>query len=190
MEHWQMKSLKSVVAIVMMAAVAMVAVPVQAEDADITAKLQDKVAELSLEQQAALLLLLDQLSSATCPVADAEEAASDDPAEGAMAVVKAFGAAAVEGNIDGMLECIADSFDNAELGDKDGVKAFLSEAADMGYMDDLEVSYEDAEAEVDGEQVIIYPVDIMGAFGSVTYEYVIEKVDGKWMIVDMEGYGL
>ena len=186
-----MKSLKNLVAIVMMAAVVMVAVPVQAQDADITAKLQDKVAELSLEQQAALLLLLDQLSGATCPAAGAEEtAASDDPAEGAMAVVKAFGAAAVEGNIDGMMDCIADSFDNAELGGKDGVRSFMEEAADMGYMDDLEVSYEDAEAEVDGEQVIIYPVDIMGAFGSVTYEYVLEKVDGKWLIVDMEGYGL
>lgn len=165
--------------------------------ADVTADLQKKVSELSTEQQAALLLLLDQLAAqggaAAAPAAAPAEAAAApaaDPKAACKAVIEQFAAAAAKEDMDGMMAVFSDSFEHYQYGDKAGVKEFLQQSADMGYLEGIEFSMEDAEFEVDGETISVYPVDVEGSFGSITFEYVLKKEGDAWKIVEFDASGL
>ncbi len=167
--------------------------------ADVTADLQKKVSELSTEQQAALLLLLDQLAAqgggaaaapAAAAPAEAAAAPAADPKAACKAVIEQFAAAAAKEDMDGMMAVFSDSFEHYQYGDKAGVKEFLQQSADMGYLEGIEFSMEDAEFEVDGETLSVYPVDVEGSFGSITFEYVLKKEGDAWKIVEFDASGL
>lgn len=168
---------------------------VQTAQADVAAELQKKVAALSTEQQAALLLLLDQLGSngaaAEAPAAEAAAApAADDPQEACKAVINTFATSAAKEDLDGMLSVFSDSFEHYQYGDKAGIKEFLQQSADMGYLEGIEFSMEDAEFEMDGDTMSVYPVDVEGSFGSITFEYILKKEGDAWKIVEFDASGL
>ena len=168
---------------------------VQSAQADVAAELQKKVAGLSTEQQAALLLLLDQLGSAgaaaEAPAAEAAAApATDDPQEACKAVINTFASSAAKEDLDGMLSVFSDSFEHYQYGDKAGIKEFLQQSADMGYLEGIEFSMEDAEFEMDGDTMSVYPVDVEGSFGSITFEYILKKEGDAWKIVEFDASGL
>ncbi len=58
------------------------------------------------------------------------------------------------------------------------------------YADDTEVSTEDVEFEEDGENLIIYPVDVEGPWGSATLEFVAKLEGGAWKIVGVDASGI
>ncbi|MFP4502136.1 MAG: hypothetical protein ACLFTT_14130 [Candidatus Hydrogenedentota bacterium] len=118
----------------------------------------------------------------------AEEAAS--PADQAIDVSKSWGAALAEQDLDTIMSYFAEDFEHYEYGDKLGIRDFIGQAIDMGYLEDLEVYTDDAEAEVDGEEVIVYPIELMGAFGAVTFELVFAEKDGEMKIVGMDASGI
>ncbi len=118
----------------------------------------------------------------------AEEAAS--PADQALDVAKGWGAALAEQDLDKIMSFFAEDFEHYEYGDKLGIRDFIGQAIDMGYLEDLEVYTDDAEAEVDDDEVIVYPIEIMGAFGSVTFELIFAEKDGEMMIVGMDASGI
>lgn len=134
-------------------------------------------------------------ASATCgvPAAQAvcEEAApSVSPEDAALAAAKAWGEALAGQDMDNILAAFADDFEHYEYGDKQGIGDFIGQAIDMGYLEDLEVYLDDAEVEIDGEELIVYPVELMGAFGSVTFELVFEQRDGKMLITTLDASGI
>lgn len=165
---------------------------VQPVFADVTADLQKKVSELSTEQQAALLLLLDQLAAqgAAPAAAPAAAAPADDPKAACKAIIEKFAASAAKEDMDGMMSVFSDSFEHYQYGDKAGVKEFLQQSADMGYLEGIEFSMEDAEFEADGDTMSVYPVDVEGSFGSITFEYVLKKEGDAWKIVEFDASGL
>lgn len=170
-----------------------VAACMQTAQADVTAELQKKVASMSTEQQAALLLLLDQLGSASGEAAAPAEAAAApaaDPSEACKAVIGIFAAAAAKEDLDGMISVFSDSFEHYQYGDKEGVKEFLQQSADMGYLEGIEFSMDDAEFELDGDTMSVYPVDVEGSFGSITFEYILKKEGDAWKIVEFDASGL
>jgi hypothetical protein len=123
--------------------------------------------------------------------AAAEEAApAASPEEAALAAAKAWGEALASQDMDKIMAVFADDFEHYEYGDKQGISDFISQAVDMGYLEDLEIFMDDAEVEIDGEEVIVYPVELMGAFGSVTFELVFEDRDGKMLITTMDASGI
>lgn len=174
----------------------------QPASADATADLQKKVSELSTEQQAALLLLLDQLTAAkggeaAAPAeaakpadAAAPAAAPTDPKEAAKAVIQKFADAAKKEDVDGMVSVFSDKFEHYQYGDKNGMKEFLQQSKDMGYLEGIEFNLNDAEFEADGDKLSVYPVDVEGSFGSITFEYVLQKEGNEWKIVEFDASGL
>ncbi len=175
-----------------MVGVGVIAASMQTAQADVTADLQKKVASLSTEQQAALLLLLDQLGSASGEAAAAPAAAApaSDPKEACKAAIGIFAAAAAKEDLDGMISVFSDSFEHYQYGDKAGVKEFLQQSADMGYLEGIEFSMDDAEFELDGDTMSVYPVDVEGSFGSITFEYILKKEGDAWKIVEFDASGL
>jgi len=137
--------------------------------------------------------------SAPCPAAAAAaapaeaapaEATTAKPGDKAVAAAKAWGDALAAQDLEKIMACFADDFEHYEYGDKAGIRDFIGQAMDMGYLEDLEVSVDDAEAEVDGDEVIVYPVELMGAFGSITFELVFEERNGEMKITGMDASGL
>jgi hypothetical protein len=126
------------------------------------------------------------------PAAPAAPAAAPEVPleEQAMAMVQQWVGAAKSKDIDAMMKPFADNYYNAQLGDKQGARDFLKNAMDMGYLDGIEVSMEDAEVELDNGKASIYPVDVDGPFGSVTIEFIAEQVDGTWKLVGLDITGI
>jgi hypothetical protein len=170
---------------------AIFAQPVQAGDADLTAKLKDAVGKLSTEQQAALYLLLSQLAGdgGGAPAAAAAPAAVS-PEEAAKAAIKTFVEAAGKGEYDKMLSIFSDKFEHYEYGDKAGLKDFLTQAGDMGYLEGLELKLDGAEYKLEGDKLTVYPVELSGSFGSLTFEYVFAKEGDTWKVISFDASGL
>lgn len=176
-------------AAVIMGVVLSAAAPASADVAD---ELKAKIESMSTEQQAALLLLLSQLGSAeAAPSGDAAAAATPaDPKEAVKAVIKKFADSAAKGDLEGMLSVFSENFEHYQYGDKKGVGEFLQQSADMGYLEGIEFNMDDAEFEEDGDTISVYPVDVEGSFGSVTFEYILKNEGGEWKIVEFDASGL
>lgn len=89
-------------------------------------------------------------------------------------------------DVDATLPLVADDFEHYEWGDKAGMAEFLQEAADMGYLEDGEVSFDDTEITIEGDVATVYPVDYSASFGSATIEFTLTKRDGGWIITGMD----
>ena len=165
----------------------------------LTAQLNEKIAKLTAEQQAALLLLLNtttggDAAAAAPAAAAAAPAAAADPKAALMDGLKNVLAAAKKEDLDSVMSMISEDFEHPQLGDKAGLKEFLQGAIDMGYIemyaDDTEVSTEDVEFEQDGEELIIYPIDVEGPWGSATLEFTAKQEGGAWKIVSVDASGV
>ncbi|MBI1320622.1 MAG: hypothetical protein GC168_16990 [Candidatus Hydrogenedens sp.] len=175
-------------------ALAVLAVPAHAEGA-LTEKLQGMVSSLSDEQQAALLLLLNSMGgekSAEAPAAAAD--AGGSPEEQFKSAVKMIKQAAIDENVDAVMDLISDDFDHYQVGGKKELRDFIQNAIDMGYVSmyakDIEILTDDTEFEKDGDEIVIYPVDVEGAFGTVTLEFVVKEEGGKYKITTLDISGI
>lgn len=154
----------------------------------IQAKLHAMVDKLTPEQQAALYLLLSELTQQGG--GDQKAAVDTDPLAIAKAKLSSFIEAAGKGDVEGMLANISDSFEHYQLGDKESLGDFLDSAVDMGYLDDLEVKLDEAKLEMDGDTAIIYPVEVSGAFGTGVFEFQAKQENGEWKIVGLDVSGI
>lgn len=173
-------------------------------DSDMYAKLYLLVSELDKQIAKTRDLLAGKGicpmgAAGTCPKAagvcavgapEAAAAAEVSPEEAIMAGVKLFTEKLAKQDIDGLMVAFSDDFENYEYGDKEGMKMFLEQAADMGYLEGLEVSLEDAEVKIDGDEATVYPVDASGAFGSITLELTLSKKNGEWKITGLDAAGM
>lgn len=157
-----------------------------ADAGSLEGKLHALVDQLSPEQQAALYLLLSELTTKPAETA----AAAQDPIAIAKEKLAQFAKAAAAGDVDAMMANISDDFEHYQFGDKEGLRDFLENAADMGYLDDLKVNMEDTEIEKDGDAVILYPVEVEGSFGTGVFEFEAKQVNGEWKITGLDVSGI
>ena len=153
--------------------------PVSADQGD---ELTAAISQLSVEQKAALLVLVKGIVDAKAP--------NLTPEEGAMKTVSAYVKAAEAGDIDGLLACFSEDFDHYELGDKAGLRKFIEGVEAEGMLEDITGDFKDAKAEVEGEKVTVYPVELEGIFGTVTYEFELKAEGGEWKIIAFEMTGV
>lgn len=92
--------------------------------------------------------------------------------------------------IDQMMAPFSDSFKHYEYGDKSGVREFLQQAVDMGYLEAIQVGTEEAEIEISGDEATVYPVKLNGSFGQATIEFTLKNEAGAWRIVGMDISGV
>lgn len=100
--------------------------------------------------------------------------------------------ALVEHNVEKLLSTISESFaaPQMESADKAMLGTFIQQAIDSGYLDDAEVSFEDAEYELKDGEYFIYPIDLMGSAGSVSVELGLKKENGTWLVSSMSVDGI
>lgn len=145
-------------------------------------ELTKAIAQLNPEQKAALLVIVKGIVDA--------KGAKASPTEGAMKTVATYVKATEDGDIDAAMACFSEKFDHYELGDKSGLRAFFEGAEAEGMLEDISGTTEDAEAEVDGDTVTVYPVEMEGIFGTVTFEFELKDEGGEWKIVTLDMTGV
>jgi len=101
------------------------------------------------------------------------------------AVLEKWKAATVAQDIEAQTALLSENFEGSE-GDKAETKAFMQQVKDMGYLDDAEVTLEEAEITIEGDTATVYPIEIVTAMGMATVELELTKEDTGWMITGME----
>lgn len=108
------------------------------------------------------------------------------PEEQIKQTISDWTAATVAKDVDKMMTFVDEDFSSSEWPDKDAYKTFVADSVEMGYLDDLEVSTENAKITFEGEdKATVYPIDITAQFGTATLNVVLEEEDGKWLISDV-----
>jgi hypothetical protein len=156
------------------------------EHGGLTKQLQEKVAALSTEQQAALYLLLSQLTDGEAAPAVAEASPEEIITEG----IQNFFEAAKVGDDETLLSFFSEDFRHFMFGDREGLKGYLADARGMGYLDGIEVDMSYAEFKEEDGKITVYPVDVQGSFGLITFEYVLRPEDGTWRVIELDVEGL
>lgn len=183
-----MKSLKrAFAALLLLVTLSVTGTPLaQAEGTNLTDELKALVADLSTEQQAALLLLITQLKGGGAAEAGADTAAADkSDKDKIMDTINKVKTALETKNIDLLLEAFSPDFEHPQVGGKEEARAMLTMGLQSGYADDGEVSIEDVEIEIDeaAGTATAYPLDLSSPAGSVAAELEFKKeADGSWLI--------
>lgn len=112
------------------------------------------------------------------------------PEEAIIGQTKVFFNKLVNKDLDGAMVVISDKFEHSEYGSKAKVKAFLEEAKQAGYLDDLRLIMDDAEVKFEGDKVVVYPVDMEGPSGSFTLELTCTKEGDTWKLTTMDIFGI
>ncbi|MBW7864949.1 MAG: hypothetical protein H3C30_11125 [Candidatus Hydrogenedentes bacterium] len=93
-------------------------------------------------------------------------------------------------DVDKIMANFSDNFKHYDWKDKAGAKDFIADAKDMGYLEGIEVLLDDMEIKVEGDKATVYPIDISGAFGSLSMELSLAKEGDTWMVVGLDAAGL
>jgi len=101
--------------------------------------------------------------------------------DSAMAALKAQ-------DIDTMVANYADTFESDQGGGIAETKEFLVGAKEQGFLDGIEVDTSSMEIAVDGSKASAKPIDLEGAFGALTLEFELEKIDGAWKVTYQSQY--
>jgi len=171
--------------------------------APLTDTLKEKVAAMSPAQQEALLGLIEAISGGeAAPAVAAADSAIDalDPndestwmpaLQESISIIKQ---AAKDEDVDAVMGLIHDDFEHYQVGGKEDLRDFLQNAIDMGYVsmyaEDIEIYTDDTEFEEDGEEVIIYPIDVELPIASVTLEFVVAPAGDTYKIVTLDVSGI
>jgi hypothetical protein len=147
----------------------------------VDAELTTAIGKLSPEQKAALLVLVKGI---------VEAQVQESPADGAMKTVAAYVKAAESAELETLMNLISDEFSHYEVGDKAGYRSFLEQVKGDGMLEDIKGNLADAKAEVKGDTVTVYPVELEGLFGTVTMEFELKKSGPDWKIVGLDMTGV
>lgn len=165
-------------------ALALVLIPAYRPTAEETveAALTAAIQKLNEEQQAALLVLVNGIVAAA--------ATHESPEAGAMKTVKAYVKAAEDMDVDALMAQISEQFTHEEVADKAALRAFVEQFKTEGKLEDITGNVEAAKTTVTGDEVTVYPVELEGLFGTITYDFRLKKEGDAWKIVGFDMTGL
>lgn len=112
------------------------------------------------------------------------------PEEEIQSTLNTWRSAMATKDLDAIMALFSENFQHFNWRDKEGARQFIQEAIDAGQLDGIEVLLEDAEITVEDQSASVFPVDLMGSFGSLTMELMLAREDGKWLFVGMDAPGL
>ena len=96
----------------------------------------------------------------------------------------------IEHDMDKFLATISENFSARQAPDKATLAGFIEQAIEAGYIEEAEVSLEDAQFTIENDVCGVYPVDLMSVAGSVSVELTFTKEDDKWLVTGMDVDGI
>jgi ketosteroid isomerase-like protein len=89
-------------------------------------------------------------------------------------------------NLDAMMAVYSDAYKGSRGEDKAGVRTFMEQAMQMGYLDGAQVNLEGATTTIEEGKATVAPVSMSTAMGTVTLTIHLAKEEGGWKIVNSE----
>ena len=96
----------------------------------------------------------------------------------------------IEKDLDKFMSTISENFSARQAEDKETLKGFIEQAIEAGYLEEAEVSTEDAQFSIENGVCSVYPVDLASMAGSVAVELTLTKEDTGWMVTGMDVDGI
>ena len=93
-------------------------------------------------------------------------------------------------DIEGIMALFSEQFEHFDWRDKAGARRFIQEAMDIGYLDDVVINLDSAAIKVDGGMASVYPVEISGAFGTLSMELFLTLENGNWLLTGLDAPGM
>lgn len=93
-------------------------------------------------------------------------------------------------NPDAAIAVVSPDFSHVDAGDREGLRRFIADAIDSGYLDDAEADFSGAEYTLEADKARAYPIVINSAAGSATMGVELAKKDSAWMIIGIEIEGI
>lgn len=112
------------------------------------------------------------------------------PEEEVRAVLDAWAEHVERQNLDGMMAFCSADFEDEDFENKAGVRSFIKQAMDMGYLNGIEARLDVTEIRVDGETAEANPIQLTGDFGMLTLSFELRREEAGWRVVAMEDQGL
>ncbi len=97
-------------------------------------------------------------------------------------VVADWKAAATAKDLDKVMALYSEAFSHFEYGDKAGMKSFIKDAIDMGYMENAEINTANTKVTIEKDKANAYPIEMKAAFGSATIKLDLKKEASGWKI--------
>lgn len=102
------------------------------------------------------------------------------------ATVGAWASAVRAQDLPGVMATIGPEFHHAEWGNRDGAEAFMRQAIEMGYLDGVEIAFEDSTTTIAGDTATVSPVGMVGSFGRLMAQIDLTRHRRDWLIVGMQ----
>ena len=128
----------------------------------------------------------DKAPKAKGPEKAPAKAAADQ--EQIMKSLDQWKAAALAGDLDKAMAVFSDKFKNVEQGDKAGVKAYLKDAFDAGYLKNMELDTSKAKTDIDKKKktATMSGITITARFGTATVDLNLAKEGANWLVTGMK----
>ncbi len=96
----------------------------------------------------------------------------------------------IEQDMEKFLSTVSENFSARQAPDKETLGGFIEQAIEAGYLEEAEVSLEDAQFTIENGVCSVYPVDLMSMAGSVAVELTFTKEEGGWLVTGMDVDGI
>ena len=155
-----------------------------AGDTDLTAKLQERVAKMTPEQQKSLMALLDQMAPAK---------SAPEPAVAMKQYLDEFdqAKASKKFNLDLFFAHVSKDFQHPVVGGKDGARQWLDMMFKSGIVSngvpDLKFNVERTKFTVKDGKLEAYPVEVETPIGGATLTLYAKVEDGEWRLTGIDG---
>jgi ketosteroid isomerase-like protein len=89
-------------------------------------------------------------------------------------------------DLDRLMATLSENYVSMRGGDKDSMREFIGRAFEEGFMDSVEIRIENAQITIEGDKATFGPVEFVGDRGTFAFKHILQKEDGKWLIVGAE----
>lgn len=163
--------------------------PAARAEESIASKLLTLVSKMPTEQQEALYNLLVTLNGAA-PKAAATAPTAPSAEQALATAVKTIKDAAIKGDLDAVMNLVADDFQQSQLGGKDALRSFFKMMIDSGevarYAKETEITTANAKISANDGKASIDPVEVSGSWGSAALSFTAKLVGNEWKITGAE----
>jgi ketosteroid isomerase-like protein len=95
-------------------------------------------------------------------------------------------AANIDKDIDRLMATISEDFVSFDGGGKESMRDFLNGAVNDGFMDNFRIDIKDAKIQIKGNKATFGPVEMTSDMGPFVFNHILQKDNGKWLIVGGE----
>lgn len=86
-------------------------------------------------------------------------------------------------NLDRVMTVYSENYASERVNGKDAIRQFMTRAFNEGWLDNVNVNFEEAKPAIEEDKAQFGPVAFISDRGTMKVDYTLQKEDGAWLIV-------